>query len=121
MKFRQVLGLILLAGIFCWMSYYTVYKNPLDADDVFYEEVFKNEKINVSQPDRYNVTLLEDETDIRFKGERLKMERLKEMSPYLYVQVKEEEGIQDLVVNVRGMDDYGYEIEKEKIQVDVQE
>src|SRR5699024_9159204 len=106
--------------------YYTVYKSPLNADDVFYEESFKDQEINVVQQDRYNVEVLEKTTDIKIKDDRMHMEELKDFDPYLYVQPKQEEDEgeckeqQELIVNVRGMEKFAYEIENNTVTAQVE-
>lgn len=139
---KIVIGVLIIG----FLAYYTTYKSPLGADDVFYEESFKEQEINVVQPDRYNVEVMEDTTDIKFKGDRLDMEELKSLDPYLYVQPKKKddkqdenednveedndeedkdegrfEEEQDLIVNVRGMEKYAYDIEKSTVRAKVEE
>src|SRR5699024_896727 len=126
LKVTDYIKVILGAVVVCGLMYYTVYKSPLNADEVFYEESFKDQEINVVQPDRYNVEVLEKTTDIKFKGDRLDMEELKDLDPYLYVQPKQEEDEgefeeqQELIVNVRGMEKFAYEIENNTVTAQVE-
>src|SRR5699024_6856307 len=60
-------------------------------------------------------------TNVTLKGEKRDMEGLKEKEPYLYVQAKAEEGEQELIVNVEGLESLSYDIEYERILANVTE
>src|SRR5699024_2587303 len=121
MSFSTFIKIVFGAVIACGLVFYTVYKSPLDADKYFYEETFKGESIDVIKPDRYDVEVMDNVTGITVKGEKREMERLKEKEPYLYVQAKAEEGEQELLVNVKGLEALSYEIENERVTAKVTE
>src|SRR5699024_8841245 len=121
MSFSTFIKIVLGAVIACGLAFYTVYKSPLDADKYFYEETFEDELIDVIKPDKYNVEVIQSTTNVTFKGEKRDMEGLKEKEPYLYVQAKAEEGEQELIVNVEGLESLSYDIEYERILANVTE